>query len=222
MALPRTHTRGKEGFTLVELLVVMMVAGIVAAAILALYAAAFRTTADQTVRMQNQDSVRLAIYEMSRYIRAACSSDANLTSLSDSLLLAEPQELVLFVDLDQDGSAEKVRYYVTDGTLRMQTTPADRSDIPPTYPDEHETESLVILDGVQNGEDSIFTYFGCDEQTTSLYEIPAPHTDAARRAVVVVGIRLVVNERPEIARGAAEMSTRVQIRQRYNGGLDAG
>lgn len=211
--------RRQGGFTLVELLVVVLVAGIMAAAVLGLYVSVFRSSADQSARIQNQDSARLAMYEMSRFIRAACSSDSNLTSISDSLALADPHEFVFFVDLDSDGSAERVRYYLSDTSLRMQTAEPDTGTAPPTYPVEYDMDSVVILDGVRNGADAVFTYFGYDEDTVSLYEIPTPNTEPLRRAVVAIGIELLVNEQPEIARGGVELSTRVQIRQRYDGGL---
>jgi K+-sensing histidine kinase KdpD len=197
----------------------VLVAAIVAAAVLALYVGLFRSSADQTARMENQDSARLAMYEMSRSIRAACSSDANLTALSDSLVLADPHEFVFFVDIDSDGSAERVRYYLSSTTLRMQTAEPDTSTIPHTYPAGYDTDSVVVLDGVRNGADAVFTYFGVDGDTVSLYEIATPNTEPLRRAVVAIGIQLTVNEKPELARGGVELSTRVQIRQRYDGGL---
>jgi len=211
--------RGERGFTLVELLVVMLVAGVVAASVLALYGGVVRSAADQGARITNQDSARLAVYEMSRLIRGACSSDSNLTSVSDSLHRAGPKELVFFTDLDGDESAERVRYYLSGTTLRMQTAQADTSENPPVYPAAYDTDGVVILDGIRNGAAALFTYFGFDEDAVSLYGIAAPDSDPLRRSVVAVGIRLLVNEQPEIARGGVELSTRVLIRQRYDGGL---
>jgi len=222
MRTPTRLLREEGGFTLVELLVVILITGIVAAAILGLYLGVLHASADQSARMQNQDSARIAMYEMSRFIRGACSSDSNLTSVSDSLLLAEPQEFVFFVDVDQDDSAEKVRLYLADTTLRMQTAEPDTSANPPTYPDEYATDSIVILSGVVNAEEPVFTYYGYDDDTAALYEIPAPDSVTLRRAVVAIGLRLTVNERSETARGGVDVSTRVLIRQRYDGGLSGG
>lgn len=214
--------REQHGFTVVELLVVVLIAGVVAAAVLSLYHGIFRGSADQMVRIQNQDSARLAMYEMSRFIRAASSSDSNLTSVSDSVALAAPHEVVFFADLDGDDSAERVRYYLSGTTLRMQAVEPDTRTAPPTYPAGYATDAVVILDGVRNGANPVFTYFEFDEGTVSLRQIPTPNTEALRRAVVAVGIRLVVNEGPELARGGVELSTLVQIRQRYDGGLSDG
>lgn len=214
-----TKTMRKQGgFTLIELLVVVLVAGITAAAVLSLYMGVFRSSANQTVRIQNQDSARSAMYQMSRLMRAACSSDSNLTSISDSLVKADPQEFVFFVDLDSDDKAERVRYYLSGNTLKMQTAEPNPG-LPVTYPTAYSTDSLVILDGVRNGADEVFTYYGYDEDDGALYEIANPNTEPLRRAIVAVGIQLDVNEKPEIARGGVELSTRVLIRQRYDGGL---
>ena len=222
MTRRRATERSERGFTLIELMLVVLLAGVISAAVLALYGGVARSTADQGTRIDNQDSARMAMYEMSRFVRAACSSESNLTSVSDSLLLAGPQELIFFADLDADDRAEKIRYYLSDTTLRMQTAEPDTSTTPPSYPAGYGTDSIVILDGVRNGTAPIFTYFGYDQDTAALYAIPTPNTEALRRAVVAVGIRLVVNEKPELARGGVEVSTRVQIRQRYNGGLSGG
>lgn len=222
MARPATVRLLREqqgGFTLVELMVTMLIAGIVAAAVLGLYMGVLHTTFDQSARMQNQDTARTAMYEMSRFIRGACSSDSNLTSVSDSLLLANAQEFIFFVDIDQDDSAEKVRYYLADNTLRMQTAEPNTSTHPPTYPSGYSTDSIVVLKGVRNGAHAIFTYYGCNETTAALYQIATPNTEALRRAVVAIGIQLTVNEKPELARGSVDVSTRVLIRQRYDGGL---
>jgi prepilin-type N-terminal cleavage/methylation domain-containing protein len=212
----------QHGFTLVELMVVVLISGVILAAVLGLYGSVFRTTADQGVRIQNQDSARIAMYEMSRFIRAACSSDSNLTSVSDSLALANPQEFVFFVDLDGDDAAEKVRYYLSGTTLRMQMAEPNTSVIPHTYPTSYTSDSVVILGGVRNGTNAIFTYYGYNGTTGALYQIATPNTAPLRRAVVAIGVNLTVNEKPEIARGAVQVSTRVQIRQRYDGGLDGG
>lgn len=195
----------------------MGLVGVVAAAILGLYAGVFRSVFDQGTRMQNQDSARTATNQMSRYIRGACSSASNLTSRSDAFVVTLPQELVFFTDLDGDEKADMVRYYLSGTTLKMQTAAPDLSDSPPTYP-AYATDG-VIIPGVRNAGQALFRYYRYDEATLSLIEIPTPNTAELREQVVAVDIRLVVNEIPELARGSVELATRVQIRQRYDGGL---
>ncbi len=211
--------RGESGFTLTELIVVVLIAGIVSVAVLSFYLSISRSSADQMTRIQSQDSARSAMYEMSRFIRAACSSESNLTKTSDALVLADPHECVFFVDIDGDDLAERVRYYLSGATLRMQKAEPDTEDSPATYPDEYDSDAVVVLDGVRNDEDAIFSYYGYDEDRGELEEIPDASTDALRRDVVAIGLRLTVNEKPELAKGGVELSTRVLIRQRYDGGI---
>lgn len=213
------RTRAQAGFTLIELLVVILIAGVVAGAVCGLYLGILRTTFDQTTRIQNQDDARLAMYSMTRVIRAACSSDANQTSLSDALALTSPQELVFYTDLDGDDEAERVRYYLSGTSLRMQTAEPNTSANPPTYPSTYDTDGIVIMEGVRNGAKPVFTYFGCDEHATALYAISSPNTEALRRAVVAITVSLDVNEHPQLTKGVVELATRVLIRQRYDGGL---
>ncbi|NLE10021.1 MAG: prepilin-type N-terminal cleavage/methylation domain-containing protein [Actinobacteria bacterium] len=222
MKLTETRASRQEGFTLVELMVVVLIAGIISVTVLTFYLSALRSTADQTTRIQNQDSARFAMYEMSRYIRGACDSDSNQTSIDDSLALARPQEMAFYADVDGDGSAEKLHYYLSGTTLKMELTEPDTGTIPPTYPAQHQLESLVILDGIRNGSDPIFSYYAYNEGTGAIYQIADPNSADLRRAVVAVGIDLSVNEKPELARRATAVSTRVQLRGRNTGDLDGG
>ncbi|MCZ7663911.1 MAG: prepilin-type N-terminal cleavage/methylation domain-containing protein [Thermoleophilia bacterium] len=100
---------GGGGFTLIELLVTMMVAAIMAAAILGIYSSALHTFAAQQVRIQNQDDARLAINQMSRYLRMAASSASNQTTRSDAIAYAQAQDVVFYADLDGDGDTDKAR-----------------------------------------------------------------------------------------------------------------
>ena len=214
--------RHEWGFTLVELLIVMSIAAIVVLATLTLYLSLLNNAADQQARMVNQDSARLAIYEMSRYLRAACSSESNLTSLSDAIAVAAPWECVFYADVDSDQAAERVRFFVDNKTLRGQTAEPDLAAHPPTYPVGYETDGTVILSGVQNGEEPVFTYLAYGAEAASLFELEDTSTADLRRKIVAIALRLVVNEEPKTARGQVELVTRVQIRERYDGGLDGG
>lgn len=64
---------GEGGYSLVELLIVMVVLGIVLAGITTLFSAGINADADQNRRFQAQQSARLALDEMRRQIHAACT-----------------------------------------------------------------------------------------------------------------------------------------------------
>ena len=206
------------GFTLIELLVTMMVAAIMAAAILGIYSSALHTFAAQQVRIQNQDDARLAINQMSRYLRMAASSEANLTTRSDAIAYAQAQDIVFYADLDGDGDTDKARYYLSGLALRMQTAAPDMSQAPPVYP-AYQTDA-VIIEGVRNGAAPLFRYSTYDEGAGSLVPLASTSTFDDREKILAVDISLVVNEIPELTASSIELDTRVQIRQRYDGGLE--
>jgi type II secretory pathway pseudopilin PulG len=207
-----------EGFTLVELMVILVVAGLISVAVIMAFSNMSGVFHSQGARIQNQDDARTAINEITRYIRMATSSVDNMTSQSNAIATALPQDIEFYCDIDGDGTAEKVRYHLSGTTLYMQT--AEPQAIPGapyfTYP-AYETNGLIIQDAVRNGAQPIFTYYYLKADGT-LQEF-APATDADRQAVVTVAVSLIVNERPDLAKGNVELATEVQIRQRYLGGI---
>jgi len=224
----RKRLRSARGFTLIELLVVCLVAGILGGAMLTLYEGLVRSWADTGHRIIDQDDARTAINEISRYIRMAESSASNLTSTSDAVALAQPQELVFYADIDGIGAPEKVRYYLSGKTLRMATLSANTSTSPPTYPTSYTSDGVVIMDGVQNETTPLFTYYKMNPAYASnpvaandtLVLMTNPTSAADLTSIVAVGIRIFVNDTPVgVSKGNVSLDTTIQIRQRYNGGL---
>jgi Tfp pilus assembly protein PilW len=224
----RRGLRGAAGFTLIELLVVCLTAGILGGAMLGLYEGLVRSWADTGHRIINQDDARTAINEISRYIRMAESSASNLTSTSDAVALAQPQELVFYADIDGNGLPDKVRYYLSGKTLRMGALAPNTSTSPPTYPTAYTTDGVVVMDGIQNGTTAMFAYYKMNPAYAT-NPIPAndtlvlmanPTSAAELSSIVAVGIKIYVNDTPEgVSRGNVALDTLIQIRQRYNGGL---
>jgi Tfp pilus assembly protein PilW len=213
---------------MVELLVTMIVASLLVAAMLGLYYSAIRSVADTQNRILNQDTARLAMNQLERYVRMASSSIANQTSVSDAIASAQPQELVFFADIDGDEQSDKVRYYLSGKTMKMATVAADMTTDPPTYP-AYTTDGVVVMEGIQNGAAAIFTYYQTNPAYTSstdaahdnLTVMTNPTSAADRAKIVAVGLAVSINESPVLSKGNVELSSLVQIRQRYNGGLGA-
>jgi type II secretory pathway pseudopilin PulG len=217
--------RKAGGFTLIELLVVCITAGLLGAAILGIYQGLVRSWADTNHRIVNQDDARFAINEISRYLRMAESSASNLTSFSDAVALATPSELVFYADLDGDGAPEKCRYYLDDTTLRLASLPPDTSTSPPSYPTAYTSDGIVIMKGIQSTD--IFTYYKMNPayltnpipSNDTLVLVSNPTSADDLRSIIAVDITLAVNETPGLPDANVVLDTRVQIRQRYNGGL---
>ena len=215
----RVPSQGSQaGFTLVELMVTILVAGILAAAVLAVFTSVLRTFSTSQIRMQNQDQARLAMNQLTRYLRMSSVSESITTTRSDAIQVAGPQEIVFYTDLDGDGAAEKTRYYLSGTTLFMQTAEPVMTDAPPTYA-PYSSTGEIIRTGVRNGVTPIFRYYRLDSATGELVLMTSTNTFDLREQILSVECTLYVNDSPELTDSAVRLASRVQIRQRYNGGL---
>jgi len=177
------------------MMVTILVVGIMASGILSVFVTTLRTFSTGQVRMQNQDEARLAMNQMTRYLRMASASESITTTRSDAIETAAPQEVVFYADIDGDGIAEKVRYYLSGTTLRMQTAEPNMAAVPPTYP-EYSTTGEVIREGVRNGSTALFNYYAAGGTSP----MSVTNTFDLRETISLVDITLYVNEVPELSR----------------------
>jgi prepilin-type N-terminal cleavage/methylation domain-containing protein len=215
----RSRLRGQGGFTLIELLVVILLASVISVGVLTMLSGATNVFNSQEVRMINQDDARTAINQMARYLRMATDSADSQSTASNAIALANPQEIVFYCDVDGDGVAEKVRYYLASSILRSQTEEPDwrTSPTPGWYYGAYDTGGVVIENRVRNESQPMFVYYRYGGSGT--LEAFTPSSDSLRESVVAIGITIQVGERPDLAAKDVELTTQVQIRQRYEGGL---
>ncbi len=211
--------RRQRGFSLIELLVVMLIGSILATAALMFLSSTTNVFNANSVRVLNQDDARTAVGQMTRFLRMATDSADNGTTLSNAVITAQPQDVEFYCDLDGDGVSDKVRYYLSGNILMMQSEAPTWTAGPPArwVYGAYDTDGIVIENRVRNEEEPLFTYY---RQGTTGLEACTPTTDTLKREVVAVGIRIRVGERPDLAKRDVYLSTQVQIRQRYTGGLD--
>ncbi len=217
--MARARMVGQAGFTLVELLVVIIIAAIVSVAVLMAFSSLSGAFQSQEVRIQNQDDARSAVNQMARYLRMATSSVDNPTSQTNAIATALPQDIEFYCDLNGDGVAEKLRYYLDDTTLLSQSATAvwvTGTNPHWSYP-AYETNGIVIQDAIRNGSDPVFSYWRYEGGAMAEF---TPTTPAERQQIVTITVSVKVNEDPESAQGAVLLATDVQIRQRYEGGLE--
>jgi len=227
-SIVRDRLRGARGFTMIELLVVMLLAGIIAGAMLGMYYGVVRSFADTGNRILNQDDARTAMNQMARYIRMASSSAANQTSVSDAINLASPQELVFYADINGNGQPDKVRYYLSGNTMMMASVAPIMTTNPPSYPTAYGSNAVVVMNGIRNGATAIFTYWQMNPlydpnnpnpQYDNLVVMTNPTSASDLSKILAVGLTVYVNEVPKLSKGNVRLDSLAQIRQRYNGGL---
>jgi hypothetical protein len=236
----RTWRRREQGFSLLELVMVCSVTILMGGAILGIYEGLVRSWADTDHRIVNQDDGRLAINQVARYLRMAQSSESNLSSTSDAIALAADNQLVFYSDIDGDGLAERVRYYLDGTSLRMATLDPNTSTSPPTYASTYTGDGIIIMKGIQNYADTntnnwvpMFTFYKMNPAyaTNPIAAndtlVPVSLTTSSHQQVsasdlpniIAVEIDLAVNETPGVPKASFVLDTTIQIRQRYNGGL---
>lgn len=215
--LRRGHL-AEGGFSLVELLITMLVAGIMMAAILSLFLGGLRVFASEGVRMQNQDDIRLGVNQMARYLRAATSSADHQASWSNAIASAGPQSLEFYCEINGTPPVEKVKYYLSGTDLKMQTaTPYWRTSPPGWVYPAYSEDGTVIQQAVRNGTSPVFSYL---RYNSGSLEVFTPTTADDRNRIVAIDLSLTVNEVPQLAKSDISLTTRVQLRQRYEGGLE--
>lgn len=219
MSLARRRLSRQQGFTLVELMLVILISSIVAVAVLMILRGTTTVFNSQQVRILNQDDARLAINQMSRFIRAATSSADNQTTVSNAIETAGPFDIEFYCDVDGDGVSDKVRYYLAGSELRSQTEAPVWVDTPtPGWEyGAYETDGVVIENRVRNEAEALFTYYRYDG--AGGLEAFVPASAAEKEDVITITITIKVGERPDLAPKDVILSTDVQIRQRYEGGL---
>lgn len=211
--------RRQAGFTLIELMVTVTVATLLGLGILSLFDSVTKVFANQNNRILSQDGARLAMQQMSRYIRSSASSASRTDTRSDAIAVANPQELVIYVDVDGDGNSDKIRFYLSGTELRIQTVAPNMAAVPPTYAAFSTVGYGTLTVGVRNGAAAIFTYYRYNDTTKELEVTNQTSAFDDLEKIVGVGIALTVNEVPQLSTSGATFNTKVQLRQRYNGGL---
>ena len=151
-----TNSKNMRGFTLLEVIVGIFLAAIMVLLIVGLQrfvGEAYRFSFEE---MQAVEEVRSGVDLMLKEIREAKPAENG----SYPLVKADDQELIFYADVDQDGAAERVRYFLAGEELKKGVVqPTDT--IPVEYPLEEE-EISVVASYIRNGADPIFYYYNQD------------------------------------------------------------
>jgi len=142
-----------RGLTLVETVVVIALTAFVLLALASLIQYFYKTNAYTLQQSQAVSSARTSIlHAMSDLREASYGADG-----SYPILAAATSSVTFFADIDNSGTVEKVRYYLSGTTLyRGSTVPVGT---PPSYVGVPEVATLVVNNIRNDAATSLFTYF---------------------------------------------------------------
>ncbi|OGM14647.1 hypothetical protein A3D84_00140 [Candidatus Woesebacteria bacterium RIFCSPHIGHO2_02_FULL_42_20] len=142
----------KHGFTLVEVLVTGFLAVAVGAALVGLQYILTQNQLTVFSNYINVDEANFGITNLERELRSARSGDNG----SYPLEIAGDWEIIFYSDIDYDGNAERVRYFLADSTLTKGII--EPTGFPITYPAGNEFVK-IISENVRNGIEPVFYYY---------------------------------------------------------------
>lgn len=149
----------QSAFTLLELLLILGISTLIAvpAGYLIYHFFFYSRALDE--RLLTESQVRGSLERMVKELRKASPSDAGAYPIES----AEPHSLVFFSDVDNDGSRERIRYFLDNEILKRGEVKS--SGQPPTY-DPNKEIITPLATFVKNGTSSIFNYFDANYSGT--------------------------------------------------------
>ena len=144
--------REKAGFTLVEIVVVVAIASVIFMAVFNFGIGIFSFNSSAQANLSAQSDARRMLKSIVRELRSASPSSLGAYPIS----LANATSLTFFVDLDNDGYKEQVRYFLQGNELKKGVIKPSGS--PLTYNPASEQMSTMVRD-INNGSSPIFEYF---------------------------------------------------------------
>jgi prepilin-type N-terminal cleavage/methylation domain-containing protein len=159
----------KKGFTLIEILMAMVMMGVLGSGLLGLQSIISQNQIQVWRDYVNVDEANTSITALARELRTSRPGDNGAYPLEAAL----DQEIIFYSDIDFDGEAEKVRYFLAGSDFSKGII--EPVGQPATYPSDSE-KVKVLSENVRNGETPIFYYYNGDwpiDQENNPLEVPA-------------------------------------------------
>jgi prepilin-type N-terminal cleavage/methylation domain-containing protein len=195
-----TRPNGQAGFTLIEILVATVIAVVVigAAASLALDVTGFGSSLGSRLEQE---------MELEPFLRSVLTELRSMGPAENGaypVAQAEAQTLTFYTDADNDGTFERVRYYL-DGTTLKKGVIEPTETQPATYPPASEVVTDVVRYMVPS---TIFTYFP-EGFPPELTPMTAPVNIANIRLITVTG---TIDRDPAVLPGPTTLSISATVR----------
>ncbi len=199
------YNNSQTGFTLIEVLVASVII-IVIVGVFSLFATSFFQTYqfsfDKNMAVaEAQDSLR----RITRLIREARTSEIG----SYPLVTANDQEIIFYGDYDNDGTAERIRFFLSGTTLKQGII--EPVGTPPDYPVESETVQ-ILSDHIRNNATPLFYYYNGDWPGDTQNNPLAPSDRLLKTRLVT--FRLLIGITPDSDN--IELSSSAQMRNLKN------
>lgn len=197
----KNNFRKKDGFTIIEIIFSVLILSFILGLVGAFQADVFNLNRVVQVGLMNQQEAKKIVRPFSNEIRGATDSALGGYPLEKTT----SSEIVFFTDLDDDGLAEKVKYYVEDGNLTKSIIEPD----PVTYQYDENNEKIirVIHDVIDN---NIFYYFDSNyDGTASTTPLSEPVTPSEVR---MIKIELGIDSDPNKPPATFWVTTQVSLR----------
>ncbi|KND50046.1 MAG: Type IV pilus pilin [Parcubacteria bacterium C7867-008] len=199
----QTRSKNSKGLSLVETMVVLALLTSIGVALSGMMQFFYQKNAFLLEQTAALDNARRSVLDAIHSIREASYGNDGTYPIS----AAATSSLTFFSDLDNDNSVEKVRYYLSNGTLYRGVT--DSAGTPPSYAGRPEATTTVAV-YVRNATSSpIFTYY--DDSG-----VPLSATSTNVAAVSAVTISIWIDLNPNRAPNTFNLSETVTLRNLRN------
>jgi len=182
----------KKGFTLIELMIalsIMVIIFIIGSEFIVKSFKSLTFTSEQDTAIQN---ARKIMEKVTKEIRECANSERGDYPISE----IGDQTLTFYGDVDNDGSAERIHYFVQDSIFIKEATKAGTDK---EYNSAISTST--IAEYVNNQSIPIFTYFDSNNATTTLIN-----------NVRMIKVKLRLNVTPWRAPDDYDLETNIELR----------
>ncbi len=179
------NTKSQQVFTFVETLVSLFLIVFIGLLLIVLQHFIYQSQIDAFQNYINIDQTNSIVQTLIRELRNIRLGEDGAYHLVD----ASDQQIVFFSDIDYDGEAERVKYYLTGTDLYKSTI--EPVGYPVTYPTANEV-TILLTKFVRNGVNPIFYYYN-DSWPTDTINNPLVINRLAETKIIRVYLELNSN-----------------------------